>query len=593
MNKTVTINISGIIFHIEEDAYDQLSKYLNKIKSYFSGNESGSEIIADIEARIAELLQAKITAYKQVVLMTDVEEVMNALGKPEDFGADAEAENHESKQEQHVFSGPVKKRLYRDPDEKAIGGVCSGIAHYFDVDVVWIRLATFLLIFFGGVSLWVYIILWIVIPEAKTTADRLAMRGEKVNIDNISKSIKEEMQGVKSRMEKYGNDVSDSVKHAGAYSRSAGERLAYLLGQIFLIAGRLIGAFFVFLAVVVMIGLMSAMFGFTLAGNNASFNDWINTIFINRSYYWMGMTGLFITIAVPAFMLLYGGIKLLFKIKYSNRWLNITAGMIWLVGFLLALYTGIKTGYEFNDSAKVKDSQQFMPIATVYTISASPIDKSIAISSLSEDNEDADELEDLVKRSEYQLLNENNNLILAGKPKLDIISSSHGAMEISVTKKARGNEKREAYNRAGNIDYSYKADSAQAFFNSMFVTKENEKFRVQEVKITVKVPVGQTIFLDKSLESIIYDVDNETNTYDKDMLDRKWKMTERGLECVDCEGIKQNDGKSKSIPNVRINEKGIHIQDEGTKIEIDERGININADNKDVKLKSRKKDKEE
>jgi phage shock protein PspC (stress-responsive transcriptional regulator) len=594
MNKTVTINISGIIFHIEEDAYDKLSKYLNKIKGYFSGNESGNEIIADIEARIAELLQVKITPYKQVVLMADVEEVMSALGKPEDFAMDDDANaGHDHHQQNTQQTEPIKKRLYRDPDEKAIGGVCSGIAHYFDVDVVWIRLATFLLIFFGGISLWVYIILWIVIPEAKTTADRLAMRGERVTIDNISKSIKEEMHGVKSRMEKYGNDVSDSVKHAGAYSRTAGERIAYLLGRIFMIVGRLIGAFFVFLAVMVMIGLMSAMFGFTLADNNASFNDWINTIFINRAHYWAGMIGLFITVAVPTFMLLYGGIKLLFKIKYSNRWLNISAGLVWLIGFLMALYTGVKTGYEFSESGKVKDVQQLAIAAPVYTISASQLDKAIILKNTLEDNEDMDDLDEFVQKSDYHLLNENNRLIIAGKPKLDIVASSNDAVEIVVTKKARGNEKREAYNRAGNIDYIYKADSAQAIFNNVFVTKANEKFRVQEVQITVKVPVGKTIYLDKTLDGIIYDVDNVTNTYDKDMLERKWSMTDRGLECVDCEGIETNDGKSKVMPNVRINEKGIHIQDEGTKIEIDERGININSDNKDVKLKKRNKNKEE
>ncbi|MBK7818612.1 MAG: PspC domain-containing protein [Sphingobacteriaceae bacterium] len=103
--------------------------------------------------------------------------------------------------------------MFRDPDEKAIGGVCSGVAHYFDIDVVWIRLATFLLIFFGGISLWVYIVLWIVIPEAKTTADRLAMRGEPINIDNISRSFKDEMDGVKNRM-------NDGFKNAGQHSRN-------------------------------------------------------------------------------------------------------------------------------------------------------------------------------------------------------------------------------------------------------------------------------------------------------------------------------------------------------------------------------------
>ena len=594
MNKTVTINISGIIFHIEEDAFDKLSKYLNKIKGYFAGNESGNEIIADIEARIAELLQAKISPYKQVILMADVEEVMNALGKPEDFGVEEEADAGSRQQQQsNTFSGPIKKRLYRDPDEKAIGGVCSGIAHYFDVDVVWIRLATFLLIFFGGVSLWVYIILWIVIPEAKTTADRLAMRGERVTIDNISKSIKEEMQGVKSRMEKYGDDVSDSVKHAGAYSRTAGERLAYLLTQVFLIAGRIIGAFLIFLAVMVMIGLMSAMFGFSVAGNSSNFNDWVNAVFIDRSHYWMGVIGLFIAVAVPAFMLLYGGIKLLFKIKYSNRWLNISAGIVWFIGFMMALYAGVRTGTDFKETAKYKEIRQVASVAETFTISAKQLNElSASLSSKISKLED-DELEEFVEHNDYHLSDVNGAMVITGKPRLDIVASTNASVEIVVAKKARGNEKRDAYDRAGSIEYDYTADSTGLVFNELFFTKPNEKFRVQEIDITVKVPVGMVVYLDPSLTRIIYDVDNVTNTYDQDMLKRRWKMTERGLQCVDCENIEENDAKSKSIPDVKINANGIHIKDEVNNIEIDERGININADNKEVKLKKRRKSQED
>src|SRR4051812_22742992 len=162
MNKIVTINISGIIFHIEEDAFEKLNNYLNTIKGYFSKTDDGSEIMSDIQARIAELLQGKISTVKQVVLMVDVDSVIEIMGKPEEFIEDA------NEAPQTEDTEPIKKRLFRDPDRKIIAGVCSGIAAYFDVDVIWIRLVMFLLFFFGGVSLWIYIILWIVIPQAKT-----------------------------------------------------------------------------------------------------------------------------------------------------------------------------------------------------------------------------------------------------------------------------------------------------------------------------------------------------------------------------------------------------------------------------------------
>src|SRR5205085_2356838 len=111
-------------------------------------------------------------------------------------------------QQQNTSGEKARRRLYRNPDEKALGGVCSGLAAYFDIDVVWVRLAMFLLVFFGGISIWVYIILWIIIPEAKTTAEKFAMRGESANINSIFRSFKEEAEDVKNRFGKYGSEVS-------------------------------------------------------------------------------------------------------------------------------------------------------------------------------------------------------------------------------------------------------------------------------------------------------------------------------------------------------------------------------------------------
>ncbi|MBI3519094.1 MAG: PspC domain-containing protein, partial [Bacteroidetes bacterium] len=216
MNKTVTINISGIIFHIEEDAFDKLSKYLSTIKGYFSKADGGNEIMSDIEARIAEMLQSKTSPIKQVVLMSDVDYVMDNMGKPEEFAGEANetTTNTQSAENFNSYEGePIKKRLYRDGDSKVLGGVCSGIGHYFDIDAVWLRIALLLMFFFAGTGFLLYLILWIAIPEAKTTTERLAMKGEKVDINNISKAVKEEAEQLKKRMEKYGEDFKNMAEN--------------------------------------------------------------------------------------------------------------------------------------------------------------------------------------------------------------------------------------------------------------------------------------------------------------------------------------------------------------------------------------------
>lgn len=586
MNKTVTINISGIIFHIEEDAYDKLSKYLNTIKGYFTKNESGNEIIADIEARIAELLQAKVSQFKQVVLMNDVDDVINALGKPEEFGIDGDEKEQSHTNATHTTTEPIKKRMFRDPDEKAIGGVCSGVAHYFDVDVVWIRLATFLLIFFGGVSLWVYIILWIVIPEARTTADRLAMRGERVNIDNISRSFKDEVDGVKNRMQ-------DGFKNAASTTRGGIDRVGDIIGSIFKIMGRLIGAFLIFIAVVIMFGLMSTIFGFSFAGESAEFNDWINIIFIDRSHYWLGFIGLIIAIGVPAFMLLYGGFKLLFKIRYSNRWLNISAGLIWLVGFIMATYAGVKTASDFGESSKYKETKNVATSVDVFTVSAIPGEQLFSTYNI-EDLNYEDETEHHFKRSDYTIGTLNNEKVIVGSPRVKIVSSSSDKIEIVINKKARGIEKRLAYDRAKEISYNYAVDSSKVVLDEIFYLSGDQKFRVQEIEVLIKVPKGKTIFLDNSLKHIIYDVDNVTNTYDQDMLNRRWKMTDRGLECIDCDGLEvSSNDEDVETEKVIINNEGIKVNQDGAHIVIDKEGININSDNHDIKLKKKEKKEED
>ena len=192
MKKTFNINLGGIVFHIDEDAYELLDKYLSNLRIHFSKEEGAEEIVHDMELRISELFSERLNERKQVVTLTDVEEIIAQMGKPEEFSEDTTQDTNEYIKEE---KGP--KRLFRDPDNKVIGGVCSGIAAYLGWDVTAVRIIFIALalpfilngsLILNGVVI-AYIIAWIIIPEANTAAEKLSMKGMQVNVENIGKTV--------------------------------------------------------------------------------------------------------------------------------------------------------------------------------------------------------------------------------------------------------------------------------------------------------------------------------------------------------------------------------------------------------------------
>ena len=207
MNKIVNINLGGFPFTIDEDAYSSLRTYLETLKSHFSMSPGYEEIMYDIEARMAELFMENNSGTK-IISNKDLGDTMKIMGTPEDFGAIAEEyaepkQNANSNTSSHssAYTGKrINKRLFRDGDDKVISGVCSGIAAYFGwSDPLWVRILALVLLFTGGLSIIPYIILILIVPEAKTSADKLAMKGEPINIDTIAKTVKDEVDGIVER----------------------------------------------------------------------------------------------------------------------------------------------------------------------------------------------------------------------------------------------------------------------------------------------------------------------------------------------------------------------------------------------------------
>lgn len=199
MKKVVTINIAGRSFFIDEDAFARLEEYLKKLEIWSRGKEDGQEIYDDIEARIRELFEDKINPSTGVITINLVDEIIRTMGQPEDF-PDESADNESSRQEQgNTYSTvPPRRRLYRDVEDRVLGGVCSGIAAYFNIDRVVVRVLFAVLPFLSfGAIIPIYIILWITIPPALTAAQRLEMQGHDVNIPNIEKNIRNEYNDIK------------------------------------------------------------------------------------------------------------------------------------------------------------------------------------------------------------------------------------------------------------------------------------------------------------------------------------------------------------------------------------------------------------
>jgi phage shock protein PspC (stress-responsive transcriptional regulator) len=193
MKITVSINLGGYSHNIDEDAYAELKRYLKNLELHFAGEESSSEILSDIETRMAELFRTKLTNYKQVINIDDVRQVISILGTPEDIS------DNEGPSAREKFSSPGYHRMYRDTDHRVIGGVCAGMAAYWNIELWIVRLIFFVLAMMG-VGILIYLILYIVLPEARTTTEKIEMKGNPVNIHNIKESVKKEFDTLRKNM---------------------------------------------------------------------------------------------------------------------------------------------------------------------------------------------------------------------------------------------------------------------------------------------------------------------------------------------------------------------------------------------------------
>ncbi|MBP6335330.1 MAG: PspC domain-containing protein [Bacteroidia bacterium] len=574
MNKTVTVNIGGIVFHIDENAYDRFKKYLESIRSHFTQSEGRDEIMQDIESRIAEMFQEKIKDSKQVITLEDVEQVTTQMGKPEQFGdEDAQQTNAEN-----ISSGETRKRrLFRNPDDNFIGGVCSGIASYFDIEAVWVRLVFVFIFFAFGSGIVLYILLWIIMPKANTTAEKLQMKGERVNVTNIEKNIKEERE--QSRTAE--SDKSLGKKTGSVVSRIF-EAIAEIFKFLFIFLGKLIAVFFLFIGLVIVFALVMSAFAIIGVPGTDFPNIW-RLIFDTASQFSIAYIGVILVIGIPFLMLAYAGARILFNIKKGSKVVGMTALGLWLIGLALCLVVGVKVARQFKETGNIRNTITLMQ----------PAKKKIFFEmehSRNEEKDYADDEHDLDWRNDFDLIIK-DDFYLSKNITVDVVKSQTDSFQLVEIFYARGNSKKSAQEKASQIIYTYVQKDSLVSLNQYFTIDKIEKYRAQKVQILLKVPIGGEVYLDPSLRNFIYDIDNIQNVWDADMLGRTWKMTTRGLTCVDCDGSESSvDGNKIRIhgddaSSISIDENGVRISGpDGERVAIDSNGIII-RDNKRVRVR--------
>ena len=593
MKKNISINISGIIFHIEEDGYDSLKKYLDSINRYFSSFEDSSEILADIESRIAEIFLSKLNEEKQVITAEDVNALVTTMGSVSDFKA-AEEEDfpkqaeapRAGQQEGSAQQGPADdntsrntggythrgrtytppRRLMRDQKRKTLGGVCSGIANYMNVDAVWIRLlfallafaygitilvyivmwiavpgsydldepevekklfrdgdrkviggvsgglsaflnlditavrVLFLLFTFaGGLGIFIYIVMWLILPEARSITDRMQMQGEAVTLSNIESNIKKNQEGRAQEESPAAKILMAPFRLIGVLLQGLGKVLGPLLELLRVAIGVLvimIGIIFVFSVLVAGGAALGMLSTHTFA------LPWIDHADMNmpveafsRAFPGWVVVAAFVSALIPSVYIALLGISIIAKRIVFGPAVGWSMFVMFFVSVIL-LGVGIpKIVYAFKQHGEYQ-------VVTTYT----PVGKRA-----------------LLKVNEIGMDDfDGADLTLKGYKGKDF--------KLEQNFKAQGATRQKAIENAQMVNYHVASQDSVLTFDSNITFKPDAIYRGQEVELVLYIPYDYPFTMDRGISHLI------TQYVDQEYMDdQTWKMTEaRGLECVSC-----------------------------------------------------------
>jgi phage shock protein PspC (stress-responsive transcriptional regulator) len=534
MKKTISINLNSFMFHIDEDAYQILHVYLDKLAAHFGNNEEGREIIRDIEARISELFAEKLTTAKQVINTADVEEVIAVLGYIDDI-IDSDEDESSKKEESEPSDKKAGKKLFRDDDSKVLAGVCSGLAAYTGVSVVLWRVIFLIFLFIpGNISIFAYIILWIAVPVAKTTAQKLEMKGEKVNLENIEKTVKDEYETLKSNLKNMNTGkFSDTIEKIWEAFLSAFRILVKVMtpivGAAFIIIGLALSA-------AVFVGMIST------GSENIFYNEsWISFLWLpsvleiitNSEIAWLLSVSILVLFMIPVIALIYGGITMLFKLR-GSKFLSAGLLIIWILSIIMTVFLSINIGRSYQTVAFNTETEE-IPVDSsfVYTFALLDDDSTFDKTYRFEKDKHGKKTVQIHSINDFHYFLQSHFIQIESdkikiKPTLQFTKSEKNQPELEFRYYARGSNTQEAQDNLALVSYNYNITDSLVEFPP-FYHINSPRWRAQELRIIVKIPIGSSIFIDESLANLLSGEDITGKYKGGNLAGQVWYITKEGL----------------------------------------------------------------
>lgn len=551
MNKTISINLGGFFFHIDEDAYQKLSRYFDAVKRSLSA-DGRDEIMKDIESRIAELFQERLKSDKQVVGLTEIEEVISIMGQPEDYKIDDEKSTYQSSSSSSTNFYYPSKRLYRDKENGMLGGVMAGLGHYLGMDALWLRIIMVILFFGFGTGLFVYIVLWILVPEAVTTTQKLEMKGEPITISNIEKKVKEGFDDITSKFSNIDHEKIANTAKSGA--TRIGSTIEEVITTIFKVFAKIIGAFIVFFSGIGLLGIIITsiimIFSSTMP-DNYILNNIQTPIGLETPLWAQGML-LLLGFGIPLFFLLILGLKLIVNnLRSIGNYVKYSLLAVWLIAVGIIISLGINEASQLAFDGK-SVQKEVIAIAPTDTLKIKFKNNDF----YSKSN---------YRHHDFKITQDegDNEIIYSNNVSIEIKYTDEVTPYMLIEKLANGKSTSQAKKRAEKIKYNYKIEGNTIVLDNYLLTAVENKFRGQEVEIYLYLPKGTIFQTDESYSN--YDRSDYDFFYENeyDTKNPVYRVDSDKIRCLNC--LESDSNSDLSIE--------IETDDTSASIYYDENGV--------------------